>query len=132
MNFDDCLNEGRVFKVVINKLRADSLFKSSAQCVDSSKLLPLNDTTSKSILRELYEGLRQHCEGLGYLKGFKFSDHESIVCFIRDILKNDVVSLRFDRYRRLRNGINYYGDDDLETVKEAVVEIPDLIKKLKP
>ena len=40
--------------------------------------------------------------------------------------------MKFDRYRRLRNGINYYGEDiDIETVKEAIIEIPKLIKELE-
>ncbi|MBI2580510.1 hypothetical protein HYV85_01745, partial [Candidatus Woesearchaeota archaeon] len=38
----------------------------------------------------------------------------------------------FDRYRRLRNGINYYGEGiDVETVKEAIIEIPELVEKLE-
>ena len=54
------------------------------------------------------------------------------VIFLRDILKEQSVSMKFDRYRRLRNGINYYGEDiDIETVKEAIIEIPKLIKELE-
>ena len=59
-------------------------------------------------------------------------DHESISYFLRDILKEQSISMRFDRYRKLRNGINYYGEDvDIETVKEAIIEIPQLIQKME-
>ena len=49
-----------------------------------------------------------------------------------DILKEQSTFMKFDRYRKLRNGINYYGEDiDIETVKEAIIEIPKLIKELE-
>ena len=83
-------------------------------------------------MRELYEGLIEYCEAIGYSKGYKFLDHESIGYFLRDILKEQSVYVKFDRYRKLRNGINYYGNDiDMETVKEAIIEIPKIIKELE-
>ena len=132
MNFEDSLVNGKAKKVVPNKIRASSIFKSSIQAIETAKTIQLNQNTLKSILRELYEGLREYCEAIGYLRGYKFLDHESIGYFLRDILKEQSVSMKFDRYRRLRNGINYYGEDiDIETVKEAIKEIPGLIKELE-
>ena len=132
MNFENSLNDGKAKKVMSNSIRALSLFKSSIQAIETAKVIQLNPNTLKSVLRELYEGLREYCEAIGYLRGYKFLDHESIGYFLRDILKEQSVSMKFDRYRRLRNGINYYGEDiNVETVKEAIIEIPELVKKLK-
>lgn len=132
MNFDNSLANGKAKKVMPNKIRASSIFKSSIQAIETAKTIQLNQSTLKSILRELYEGLREYCEAIGYLRGYKFLDHESISYFLRDILKEHSVSMKFDRYRKLRNGINYYGEDvDIETVKEAIMEIPKLIKELE-
>jgi len=131
MNFENSLANGKAKKVVSPKMRASSIFKSSIQAIETAKIIPLNQNTLKSILRELYEGLREYCEAIGYLRGYKFLDHESIGYFLRDILKEQSVFMKFDRYRKLRNGINYYGEDvDIETVKEAIIEIPELIKEL--
>lgn len=131
MDFDMSLNEGKAKRIMSNKIRAASLFKSSVQAVETANLIPLNVNTSKTILRELYEGLREYCEAIGLLQGYKFLDHESITYFIRDILKEPIYK-KFDRYRKLRNGINYYGEDiDVETVKEAIEDIPALINKLE-
>ncbi len=59
-------------------------------------------------------------------------DHESIGYFLRDVLKEQSIYGKFDRYRKLRNGINYYGEDiEVETVKEAIIEIPNIIKELE-
>lgn len=132
MNFENSLVNGKAKKIMPNKIRASSIFKSSIQAIETARVIQLNQNTLKSILRELYEGLREYCEAIGYLRGYKFLDHESIGYFLRDILKEQSVSMKFDRYRRLRNGINYYGEDiDIETVKEAIIEIPKLIKGLE-
>jgi len=132
MNFETSLIEGKVKKVMPNKIRASSLFKSSIQAIETAKVIQLNPNTLKSILRELYEGLREYCEAIGYLRGYKFLDHESITYFLKDILKEQSVSIKFDRYRKLRNGVNYYGEDiDIETIKEAIIEVPKLVKELE-
>ncbi len=132
MNFENSLREGKVRKVAPNKIRASSLINSSIQAIDTAKKIILDNDSTKSILRELYEGLREYCEAIGYSKGYKFLDHESIGYFLRDILKEQSIYKRFDRYRKLRNGINYYGEDiNIETVKEALVEIPGIIKELE-
>ncbi len=132
MNFENGLKEGKAKKVMPNSIRASSLFKSSIQAIETAKVIQLNPNTLKTILRELYEGLREYCEAIGYLCGYKFLDHESIGYFLRDILKESSVFVKFDRYRKLRNGINYYGEDiDIETAKEAIVEIPKLVKELE-
>ena len=132
MNFENSLNDGKAKKVIPNKIRASSLFKSSIQAIETARIIRINQNALKSILRELYEGLREYCEAIGYLKGYKFLDHESIGYFLRDILKEQSLSMKFDRYRRLRNGINYYGEDvDIETIKEALTDIPEIVKRLE-
>ena len=131
MNFEYNLKEGKVKMVLPNKLRAMSFFKSSAQAIEIVKSIPLNSTSAKTVFRELYEGLREYCGAIGYLNGYKFIDHESIGFFLRDVLNEPQLYKKFDRYRKLRNGINYYGENiNIETVKEALLEVPVLIKEL--
>jgi hypothetical protein len=132
MNFEFYLSNGKAKKVMPNKIRAFSLFKSAIQAIKTAKTIPQNTGTSKTILRELYEGLREYCEGIGYLRGYKFLDHESISYFLTDVLEEPLIYKRFDRYRKLRNGINYYGEDiEIETIREAIIEIPKLVNELE-
>lgn len=132
MNFDNLIREGFIKKVPIDSIRAKSLIKSSEQALNTAKIIPFKEETSKTIFRELYESLRQCCEAIGYLKGYKFFNHESIASFLDEILNEKQLSLKFDRYRKLRNRINYYGDTiNLETLKEGLTEIPLLIQRLK-
>lgn len=131
MNFEQCISCGKTRKVKPNSIRASSLLKSAIQAIDTAKKIPLDANTSKTILRELYEGLREYCEAIGYLQGHKFMDHESISYFLRDELKEQTNYHKFDKYRKLRNKINYYGKNvDIETVKEALIQIPKIISEL--
>ena len=132
MTFQQSIREGYARIIPPDNIKAKSLLKSAQQAVSSAQKIPFETDTLKSILRELYEGLRQYCEALGYLQGYKFSSHEVITMFLEEIIADKKIALRFDRYRKIRNGINYYGDDvSVETVKEALKEIPQLIKQLE-
>ncbi|MFH1358275.1 MAG: hypothetical protein ABIH37_00130 [archaeon] len=132
MDFNTCLKLGKVKRAEINTIRAKSMVKFHSQAIETAKIIPLDNNTSKTIFRELYEGLREFIEAIGYLKGYKFLDHISITYFLKEILKEESISIKFDRYRKIRNGINYYGEDlNLETAKEALKQIPEIISKLK-
>lgn len=131
MNFESCLNNKFAKKVDVDLLRAKNMFISAEQAVYTAKLIPLSDKTSKSIFRELYEALKETFEAIGYIRGYKFLDHASIFYFIRDYLKKENLANKFDRYRKLRNGVNYYGESiSLESVKESLKDIPETIKNL--
>ena len=132
MDFKRSLEEGYAKEIKKNKNRAKSLVKSSDASIKTAKIIPINEISLKSIFRELYEGLRQYCEAIGFQKGYKFQSHEVISYFLRDVLKEKNISMKFDRYRKLRNGINYYGNDiDVLSVKNALSEIPKITKYLK-
>lgn len=131
-NFEIALKNRKARIVPINKIRAKSFIISSEEAIKNAKEIPLSEGKQKTILRELYEGLRQFCEAIGYSKGYQFFDHESITFFLKEILKEDLISVKFDRYRKLRNGINYYGNElSLITAKESLAEIPKIIRELK-
>lgn len=132
MSFENLIKDGFVKRVPIDIVRAKSLIKSSGQALSTAKIILFKEETLKTIFRELYESLREYCEALGYIKGYKFLNHESITNFLDEILGEKEISLRFDRYRKLRNGINYYGNTiEMQTLKEALIDIPSLINKLK-
>ena len=132
MSFENLIKDGFVKKVPTDIVRAKSLIKSSEQALTSAKIIPFREETFKTIFRELYESLREYCEALGYINGYKFLSHESITNFLDEVLEEKEISLKFDRYRKLRNGINYYGNKiEIQTVKDALINIPLLINKLK-
>src|SRR3989344_7624221 len=109
MSFQQSLEQGYAKKVPSDALRAKSLLKSADDTLLTVKEILLKEHNYKSIIRELYEAMRQYCEAIGYLKGYKFLSHESITYFLDEILHENSISIIFDRYRKIRNGINYYG-----------------------
>ena len=130
--FNGSIEQGYVKIISSDRIKAKSLIKSAEEAVYSARKIPFEEITLKSIMRELYVGLRQFCEAIGYIKGYRFFSHEAITYFIEDILKEPKLSAKFDRYRKIRNGINYYGDDvSEETIKEALIEISELVNQLK-
>lgn len=132
MRLGDCLRDGTIQKIDPDFIRAKSLCKSAIEAITAAQKIPFEQSTLKSIMRELYEGLRQYCEAIGYQQGYKWHSHEYLTLFLEQKLNEPILANRFDRYRKLRNGINYYGDEiSPQTVKEALQEIPLLIKKLK-
>ena len=132
MQFSKSIKEGYAKIVPKDNLRAKSLIKTADNALLSAKELQIIERNYNSILRELYESLRQYCEAIGYFKGYKFESHESITYFLGDILNEKELSRKFDRYRQLRNGINYYGKGIAkETTEKAIKEIPEMIKQLE-
>lgn len=128
MKFKQSIEEGFVLEITSNISRARNLKKQSALALATAKQIPLTQTTASSIFRELYEGIRQYAEALGYEQGYKFQSHESIGYFIEDILENPKLGRLFNRWRKIRNGLNYYGDDvSVETVSEALKSLDEFI-----
>ena len=78
MNFEQNLIDGKAKNIVPNKIRALSIFESSIQATETAKIIPLKVSSTKTILRELYEGLREYCEAIGYTKGYKFLENHYI------------------------------------------------------
>ena len=132
MLFEKSLREGYAKRIAKDELRAKSLMKTAEDALRSVKDLPLQPYNYNTILRELYEALRQYCEALGYLQGYKFSSHESITYFLKEIVRDDHLSLRFDQYRKLRNDLNYYGRAiSQETIQKALIEVPRMIDTVR-
>ena len=132
MFFQKSLKEGYVKEVFAYKFRSQSLIKAANEALLTAKEIPLIDYKYKSIVRELYEALRQYCEAIGYLYGYKFESHEVITYFLKEKLNKENLSLIFEKYRKIRNGVNYYGRDvPKETIEKALVEIPETIKQLE-
>ncbi len=133
MQFEKSIKQGYAKRVLKDQLRAKSLINVAEDAlIASTKELQVKEHNYNSILRELYEALRQYCEAIGYMQGYKFESHEVITYYLKDVLNEGNISEKFERYRQLRNGLNYYGRGIAkETVERAIKEIPEMINELK-
>ena len=74
--------------------------------------------------------MRSILEAVSIIKGYKIYSHEAYTYFLQEI-KEDLISVKFDRFRKIRNSINYYGKDiSIEETKENISEIKKMINLL--
>ena len=132
MDFKECEE-----KRIIKRVQADfelckSLKKSSEKKLSSAKLLEMSETTAASIITLSYDSLRELLEALAIKNGYKIYNHECYAAFLSSILGEEECARSFDSLRKLRNSINYYGQEISATDAKTVFgDIEKLIKKCK-
>lgn len=132
MSWSECLKEEWVRLATPDVELAKSLKSPAQNWLNYALKHKVDENNSSPILSNLYEAFREICEAIGVLKGYKFYNHECITYFLKNNLNEENISLIFDKYRRIRNKINYYGFKvPPEVTKMALLEIPALIKQLK-
>ena len=128
MNFEELIKRNVVRKATSDAELAKSLIAESDKILLVIKELTPNETNATMLMREAYEAYRQICEAIAVYNGYKIYSHEAITSFIAEILNEKEVADSFDRYRKIRNSINYYGAPiSVEEVQKALLEIPKFI-----
>jgi hypothetical protein len=125
VSFAQALSDGLIREIKPNLARAKNLQTAAYDSLGVLEEINVTSKSAKTIVRDLYECLRQCCEAKAYKHGFKFANHEVIKYFLKEKLKLRTPSIQFDRLRKIRNGINYYGDEvSVETAIELKENIP--------
>ena len=131
INFKEYIKQKKVIKCEPDLQKSKSLIKMSQNNFSSIKKIPLTNQYSSIIFTQIYECLRQIIEAIALKEGFKVYSHEAYTHYLKD-KKEISIAEKFDRYRKLRNGINYYGKAvTTQITKEAIYQINKIIEKLK-
>jgi len=126
MKFNDFIKIGQVKIAAKDKSLAKSLLITSENDLKFLETLEINKISARKIMSNYYDVLRSILEAISSLDGYKIYSHEAFTYFLKE------KSEKFDRYRKIRNNINYYGKDvSVEEVKEHSVEIKKIIGILK-
>ena len=125
IDWRECNDKRFVKEVNTDKSLIDSLFKSSKNKLESNEKLELDEITASTKISIVYESLREILEALAIKRGFKIYNHECFCAFLDEICNDKASSQKFDRFRRIRNHINYYGK--IIPVKEALIIIKEII-----
>ena len=130
-DFEFFLKKGEVKRQSPNKNLSSSTFKESLERIEFAKQL-LHKAKPKYVLENAYEAMREAADSALYLKGFKSFSHEaSIVYLIKENFSEKEI-MEFDRFRKIRNGIKYYGKDcDLMDAEQAIKLADEVIGKIK-
>lgn len=127
MDWEECLDGLFVKQARRDDFLISSLLKSSSKKYESSRMLVLNETTASSKVILAYDSLRELLEALALSKEFKIYNHDCFCAFLKAILSESFVSGQFDKIRRVRNAINYYGKDiSLDEAESLLVQIDEI------
>ena len=130
MDLTECERKGFIKRANPSKSLAKSLLEVSEikdKALDSAKLDKMN---VNAYLPMAYDALREALEALCILHGYKVTNH---VCLseLLNKLETDFDYSSFDRFRYIRNGINYYGKKvDFEQGKEIIRKIMQMRKAI--
>ena len=132
MNFQDFIKSGEVRRAEIDKVLAKSILNTSKSDLLFFNNLKINENSARKIVSNCYDILRSVLEAISALDGYKIYSHEAFTYFLQELGENDI-SLKFDRLRKIRNNITYYGKSiSTEEAKDIISEIKTLINSLKP
>ncbi len=131
MNLQEFIDSKKVRRSEPDKPLAKSLIAMSENHIDTIKPIEVTDKTASTIMSDYYEALREIIEAICAVKGYKVYSHEAFTYFLKENGEG-LVAEKFDRFRKIRNSIHYYGKQaDKRSVKEDKEEIEKIIGYLK-
>ena len=131
MRFQDFIEQGKARKGSPDISKVKSLLETSNNHFLFLENQKINEVSAGSILTTYYEALREIVEAICLKEGFKVYSHEAFTYFLKE--KNeDIIAIKFDNLRKLRNSINYYGEKisykEAEYAKEEALKLIRLLK----
>ena len=129
MDLRECIRNKTIKIIKIDKSLINSLLKTSSMKVKTQEILDLNETTANSKITLTYDALRGLLEALAIAKGYKIYNHECYVPFLKEALNESSLGDKFDKFRKVRNSINYYGKEI--TIGESEVILKELLSLIK-
>ncbi|MFA5019638.1 MAG: hypothetical protein WC533_00915 [Candidatus Pacearchaeota archaeon] len=133
MDLDDCYKKNFIKKTRIDKELVRSLIEMSKIKEDSVNNAQINETNISAYVSMAYDSLREILEALCILKEYKVTSHICLGELLKALIP-DFDFISFDRFRYIRNGINYYGTKiGYQQGKEIIIKIfklkSEIIKK---
>jgi len=127
MKFEDFVRLGTVKRRRTDKSLAKSLKKTAKIDLKFLERIGIDDISARKIVSGYYDVLREVLEAIVTLKGYKIYSHEAFAYFLRE--EGDVVMAeKFDRFRLIRNRINYYRKSvSCDEAKEYCLEMKKMI-----
>jgi hypothetical protein len=130
MDFNQFIQTGKVMKGEKDPQKCKALVSMSSNNLEIVKDINLSEKSASIILSSSYESLRQVLEAIALLEGYKVFSHEAFAAYLKT-LNEESTSEKFDRLRKLRNGVNYYGKSiSVDVARQALIDAEDMIEYL--
>lgn len=126
-------------KKLVKETRPDNKFLESLRVQSEKKLktakrLETDEVTASTKFCDFYDSVRILLEAVALKNSLKIYNHECYKGFLGEVLGLTDVSLKFDKLRKIRNGINYYGEDlsplDANNFISTLIEIRKQLEEL--
>jgi uncharacterized protein (UPF0332 family) len=123
MDLDDCYKKNFIKKTRVDKELIKSLIEMSKIKKDSVNNAKIDEINISAYVSMAYDSLRETLEALCILKGYKVTSHICLGELLKTLI-SDFDFNSFDRFRYVRNGINYYGTKvDHQQGKEIIMKM---------
>ena len=130
MDWKECFKKGIVKEVKEDTNLIKSLKDTAKIKIKSAEALPDDLFIGKITL--LYDALRELLESLALENGYKIYNHECYTAFLKEVLELSDKANRFDKLRKIRNAINYYGRKvSKEEAEDIIKNMFNLINEIK-
>lgn len=120
-DFEYFIQTKEVRKMSIDKALAKSLFIDMEERIKTSLMLDIK-RFPKIIFENFYDALRDFCDVLLALEGYKSYSHEASIAYLLKEGFDIAFVSELDQFRYKRNGSKYYGIkisvEDAESIKE--------------
>lgn len=128
MDLEECKRKGFIRKTLVDKNLINSLIEMSKISEKEVKIVNLNKDNISIYVSLAYDSLREVLEAICISKGYKVTSHICIGMLLKRLIKEfDFHS--FDRFRFIRNSINYYGKKIGFVEGKGIIDKILLIKK---
>lgn len=132
LGWNEYINQGTVRKTISNKGKIKALIQISIDRIDTISEINLNEKNASVLFTNYYDVLREICEAIALLNGYKIYLHEAIGLFLREILNENHNFIKFDKFRVMRNGVNYYGKPvEFNEALQSIKDINQMVLELK-
>ena len=131
MNFEEFLKKSVVRKRKPDVALVKSLISTSELDLSFLDRVRIDEISARKLISGYYDVLRAYVEAMSCLDGLKIYNHEAYSEYLN--LKGEkIISFKFDKFRKVRNNINYYGRFiSKDVAEEYVIEIRKIIGILK-
>ncbi|MBS3102603.1 hypothetical protein J4458_04095 [Candidatus Woesearchaeota archaeon] len=132
MDWKECVERRLAKKIHADIALINSLKETSKNKSISAASLEISEVTSSSVITLCYDSLRELLEALAIKHCYKIYNHECYTCFLKSVLSEEEIADAYDRIRKIRNAINYYGRKiSIEEAEATIGEIKNLINLCK-
>ncbi len=108
MDLEECKRKGFIRKTFVDDNLIKSLIEMSKISEKEIKVVNLNEDNVSVYISIAYDSLREILEAICISKGYKVTSHVCVGELLKRLIQ-DFDFYSFDRFRFIRNSINYYG-----------------------